>query len=182
MVELLIDRRLIRRADDPVSARLPMTPELAMVVAARQLPAVVAVCTLENGSADKAPQMYGLAEAGRPPQVMVSEVVFPAKHAAFGPLHHFSLVSPERAGRILALWAVAHDKTGFLRPKSRIVDVYRNRLGEALTRDRIIVGGSIGAVDVTRQRPGGGLEPALRCSTDELAVVVTAILEEPTVA
>jgi hypothetical protein len=182
MVDLLVDRGLIRRADDPASARLPMTAELAMIVAARQLPAVVVVCTLSDGSSDNMPRMYGLAEADRPPRVLVSEVVADAKRPAFGALHHFSLVSPARAGRILALWAGTPDKAGFLTRKAsaghRLIDVYRHRPGEQLSRDRIIVGATARALEVTRQRADGRPEPASHRTTDELASMVTAMLEE----
>jgi len=112
MVDFLIHRQLIRRPDDPGSTKLPMTAGLAMIVAARQMPAVVVVCTKADGGADQAPRMYGLAETGRSPRALVSEVVFPSKQEAFGPMHHFSLVSPERAGKILALWAAAQAKAG----------------------------------------------------------------------
>lgn len=183
MVDFLIDRQLIRRPEDPESTKLPMTAELAMIVAARQLPAVVVVCTEADGSADQAPRLYGLAEIGQAPRALVSEVVFPAKQPAFGPMHHFSLVSPERAGKILASWAAAREKTGFLnrRPKAshRVIDVYRHRSGEDLLRDRLQVDAAADKVELTRQRAGAAAEPPLRLNADELVGLVTALLLEP---
>jgi hypothetical protein len=183
MVDFLIHRQLIRRPDDPGSTKLPMTAELAMIVAARQMPAVVVVCTKAGGVADQAPRMYGLAETGQSPRAVVSEVVFPAKQPAFGPMHHFSLVSPERAGQILAKWAAAQEKTGFLsrkpRANSRVIDVYHHRSGEDLSKDRLEVDAAGDAIELTRQRPGGSPEPPLPLSTDELASLITGLLLEP---
>ncbi len=142
MVSFLLERKLIRQPE-PGSAELPMTPELGLVVAARQFPAVVAVCTLASGSADKSPRLYGLADGNQPPRVLVGEVTFPASQPAFGPMHHFSLLSPDRAGLVLADWAVAQTRGGLLTRKSRggprTVDLYRNRPGDQLTRDRVTV-------------------------------------------
>jgi len=183
MVDFLIHRQLVRRPDDPGSTKLPMTAELAVIVAARQLPAVVVVCTKAGGVADQAPRMYGLAETGQSPRAVVSEVIFPPKEEAFGPMHHFSLVSPERAGKILATWAAAQEKTGFLsrKPKAslRVIDVYHHRSGEDLTRDRLEVDAAGAALKLTRQRVGGEPEMRLQLSTDELTSLVTGLLLEP---
>jgi hypothetical protein len=183
MVDLLIHRQLVRRPDDPGSTRLPMTAELAMIVAARQLPAVVVVCAKPDGATDQAPRMYGLAETGQSPRAVVSEVVFPPKEEAFGPMHHFSLVSPARAGKILATWAAAQDKTGFLsrKPKAshRVIDVFHHRTGEDLTRTRLEVDTAGASVELTRQRAGGEPESPERLTADELASRVTGLLLEP---
>ena len=160
-----------------------MTPELAMIVAARQRPAVVVVCTTADGQADQAPRMYGLAQAGQSPRAVLSEVIFPPKEEAFGPMHHFSLLSPQRAGKILATWATAQEKTGFLsrKPKAshRVIDVYHHRTGEDLTRDRLEVDAAGATLELTRQRAGGAPEPALRLTVDELEGLVTKLLLEP---
>ncbi len=180
MTDFLADRQLIRRPSDPASDRFPMTAELAMIVAARQFPAVVAICTQADGSADNAPRMYGLAEAGQPTKVLVCEVVQPAKEPAFGPLHHFSLVSPERAGRLLALWAAVSGQPGLWRKRTRsgerIVDVYRSQA--ELSRDRVVVSAAAGGLAVIRQRAAGPAEPPQRASTEELGGRLTAMLRD----
>lgn len=182
MTDLLVDRELIRPPEDPAASTAPMTAELAMIVAARQMPAVVVVCTSADGAdgaAGDAPRMYGLAEGERPPRVLVSEIVSPARKPAFGPLHHFSLVSPQRAGRILALWAAAPAASAKVGAAERMIDVYRNRPGEGLTKDRVVVGAAAGVVEATRERPGSAPEPPSRCGPDELARLVTSVLLEP---
>jgi hypothetical protein len=200
MVDFLIDRKLVRRPDDSISpegrppappgagaknptTEMPMTAELAMIVAARQAPSVVVVCTRADGSADQAPRMYGLAEVGRSPRAVVSEVVFPAKQAAFGPMHHYSLASPERAGAILSKWAAAQDKSGLLsrkpKPSHRVIDVYRNRSGEELTRDRLKVSVTADAFELTRQRSAGAPEPPISVSAAELTDLLTTLMLEP---
>jgi hypothetical protein len=180
MVSFLIERELIR-APENGGATLPMTPELGLVVAARQFPAVVAVCTLASGSADKSPRLYGLANGDQPPRVLVAEITFPASQAAFGPMHHFSLLSPERAGRLLADWAIAQAKGGLLGRKSRsgprTIDLYRNRPGEQLTRDRVTVAlGDADSFQVARQGPDGKAGPASLTRRDELTAQLTAML------
>jgi hypothetical protein len=147
-----------------------------------QFPVVVAVCTLADGSAEQAPRMYGLAQADQPPRVVVSEVIFPARQPAFGPMHHFALVSLERAGKILATWAAARPKLGLLNRKTaaaqRTVAVYRHRPGAELTGDLVGVSAQAGPLEVSRQRPGCAPEPPLRAELDELADLVTAMLLE----
>lgn len=183
MVDFLVHRELVRRPDEPGSTSLPMTAGLAMVVAARQSPAVVVVCTNADGQADQAPRMYGLAQEGRSPRAVVSEVVFPPKEESFGPMHHFSLVSPERAGRILATWATAREKAGFLsrkpKPGLRVIDVYHHRTGEDLTRDRLVIDPAGATFELTRQRVDGAPEQPVRRSTDELSSLVISLLREP---
>jgi hypothetical protein len=173
MVDFLVHRQLIRTADGQDPASLPMTAELAMIVAARQRPAVVAVGTLADGLADQAPRMYGLAEGDQPPRVLVSEVIFPARQPAFGPMHHFSLVSPERAGRILATWAASPPGIA-----GRIIDVYQHRPGAELSRDRIVASALDGTLVVIRERPDRAPEPPQPMGTGELASLVTAMLVE----
>lgn len=181
MVDFLVHRQLIRIPDEPGSTSLPMTAELAMIVAARQRPAVVVVGKKEGGSTDQAPRMYGLAEIGRSPRAVVCEAVFPPKEEAFGPMHHFSLIGAERAGTILAAWATAKSSSGFLsrkpRESRRVIDVYHHRTGEDLTRTQLVVDAA--GVELTRQRAGGEPEPPERLSTDELASRVTGLLLEP---
>jgi len=183
MVDFLVHRELVRRPDEPGSTRLPMTAGLAMIVAARQMPTVVVVCTNAEGQTDQAPRMYGLAQAGQSPRAVVSEVVFPPKEEAFGPMHHFSLVSPERAGKILATWAIAREKTGFLsrkpKPSRRVIDVYHHRTGEDLTRDRLVVDPAGATCELTRQRVDGVPEQPVQRNTDELTGLVISLLMEP---
>ncbi|HET7014236.1 MAG TPA: DHH family phosphoesterase [Streptosporangiaceae bacterium] len=183
MVDFLIHRELIRRPDEPGSTSLPMTAGLAMIVAARQSPAVVVVCTNADGQADQAPRMYGLAQAGQSPRAVVSEVVFPPKQEAFGPMHHFSLVSPQWAGKILTAWATAQEKTGFLsrkpKPSRRVIDVYHHRTGEDLTRDRLVVDPASATCELTRQRADGAPEQPVQPNTEELADLVIGLLLEP---
>ena len=152
----------------------------SMIVAARQRPAVVVVGSLADGSADGAPRMYGLADAGQPPRALISDVTSPASQPAFGPLHHFSLMSPFRAGRVLALWATAPGKSGFLSRKkdqTKIIDLYHNRPGEQLTRDRLtVLPGESGQFQVSRQSPGTEPTMPVTHDLDQLADLLTAML------
>jgi hypothetical protein len=183
MADFMVHRQLIRLPDEPDSTEMPMTAELAMIVAARQRPAVVVACTKAEGSENQAPRMYGLAPTGESPRAVILEVVFPPKDDAFGPMHHFSLVGAERAGTILAAWAAAQAKTGFLsrKPKAShgVIDVYHRRSGEDLARTRLEVDAAGATVELTREPAGDEPEPPVRLTIDELASRLTGLLLEP---
>ena len=83
---------------------MPMTPELALIVAARQQPAVAAVAITTDGSAEGAPRTFGLAEREPPPpSVVVAEHISEKETKPFGRLHHFFLLSAQRAGHALEM-------------------------------------------------------------------------------
>ncbi len=90
---------------------------------------------------------------------------------------------PGRAGKILATWATAGERTGFLTRKPqaspRVIDGYHHRTGEDLARDRLEVEAAGVAIELTRQRAGGAAEPALALKADELEGMVTNLLLEP---
>lgn len=190
MLDFLADRGLLRRAgeigaaeDAPVdSPVMPMTPELALIVAARQQPAVVAVAITADGSAEGAPRMFGLAERERPPRAVVSEYISDKETKPFGRLHHFSLLSAQRAGHALATWATEQGGgRGLLgrrgKDRRRIVDFYRSQFGAPITRDRVIISpGSGGTHEVSRQRPDTMPEPPVASDREQLASMLTAML------
>lgn len=183
MIDLLADRGLLRRTADAGEAGLPMTPELALIVAARQAPAAVALATLADGSAEGAPRLFVLAEGERPPRVVVAEIVGDQPKGQFGRLHHFSLLSTARAGHALATWATGQRSGGLLRRRragqepARIIDVYRYLASEELERDRVTVSqDAAGGLEVARQRLGGTAAPATAGDLGELAGLLTAIL------
>jgi len=92
-----------RLAPEVDSAVMPMTPELALIVAARQQPAVAAVAITADGSAEGAPRTFGLAEREPPPRVVVAEHISEKETKPFGRLHHFFLLSAQRAGHALEM-------------------------------------------------------------------------------
>jgi hypothetical protein len=187
----LAERKLIRPADgEPLSAAgerpAPMTPALAVLVAARRYPAVVAVGTREDGSTNGTPWMYGLARGGEPPRAVVAEYVS-AKNTEFGPIHRFTLLSAERAGRFLAKWATeapvrrgGHGLRLLQRGRLRIVDFYRCRDGELRDRDRVTVTGSGSQQMVARQRPDAGTDPGPQVAYDleALSGLLTGMIRE----
>ncbi len=194
ILDLLTHRELLRPASGEHvdstpegKAQVPMAPDLAMIVAARQYPAVVAVAKEADGPSEGAPRMYGLAQDGQPTRALVGEFISARKTNTprlFGPLHVSSLMSPRHAGHVLAVWATAADsgRSGPWRrsrkDKSRIVDIYRHREGETLTCDRV----TIAAADaedqctVTRQRPGASPDPPAVCDQAGLASLLAGML------
>jgi hypothetical protein len=167
---------------EPNPARLPMTPPLALVIAARQAPAVIAVATAEDGSAEGAPRMYGLAAAGQPPRAVVAEIISDKANEPFGRLHHFALLSVSRGGHALATWAAEGSRgrlAGWRARKGpgRIVDIYRYNEDEELRRDHVEISpGSAGGHEVTLQSLGGEPRPATMLDTGEVASLLTKLL------
>jgi hypothetical protein len=163
--------------------RLLVSAALGMIVAARQNPEVVVIATESDGSVTGTPRMFGVGQAGGLPRAVVGEHVSGKVIRPFGPVHDFSLLSPDRAGHVLALWAT---RTGggagpgerAAGGQPRIVDVYAYTGGELASRDRATVSGSHGGHLVTRQQPGAGAEPGppFACDLAGLAGMLTGML------
>jgi hypothetical protein len=192
VLDFLAHRQLIRPAEAEQPAVpgerpvVPMTPALAMVIAARRYPAVVAVGTREDGSINGTPWMYGIAGTSGPLRAVVIEYRS-TKTTEFGPVHRFTLMSPERAGDFLARWATeAPVRRGgrglrlLQRARLRIVDFYRYREGELHDRDRVTVTGSGSQPMVTRHRPDTGAEtgPQVAYDLGALSGMLTGMLQE----
>jgi hypothetical protein len=163
--------------------RLLVSAALGMIVAARQNPEVVVIATESDGSVTGTPRMFGVGQAGGLPRAVVGEHVSGKVIRPFGPVHDFSLLSPDRAGHVLALWAT---RTGggagpgerAAGGQPRIVDVYAYTGGELASRDRATVSGSHGGHLVTRQQPGARAEPGppFACDLAGLAGMLTGML------
>jgi hypothetical protein len=159
-----------------------------MILAARQRPAVVALGVRPDGGTHDAPRVFGLSEHGQPPEVAVFETISANPGAEpgsrFGPLHHFSLLSVDRAARVLARWSTEASTgrrllSGLRGEPTRTIDLYRPGSGADLGPDRLIVeAGRGGRHPVSRQRPGGRPEPIGECGPDELTSRVTQMLAE----
>lgn len=190
--DLLRERSLVRPTDATweavVPARLPMTPALAMIVAARQGPSVVAVGIRADGSSNGTPRMFGLAYDGQPLRAVVGEYIADpmAKPygAVLGPEHKFSLLSPGRAGHVLAVWAATSGRrlgvrgrvSGSRSGRTRVISVFRHQDGQMQTCERVSVAGASEPFDVSRERTGAEPQLATPCTRDELARLLTQIL------
>ena len=206
VLDYLTDRGLLRPAGErelagerepagepgPAAAgqpgRLLVSAALGMIVAARQNPEVVVIATEFDGSVAGTPRMFGVGQAGALPRAVVGEYVSGKVIRPFGPVHDFSLLSPARAGHVLALWAT---RTGggagpgerAAGGQPRIVDVYAYSGGQLVSRDRATVSGSNDGHVVTRQQPGAGADPGppFACDLAGLAGMLTGMLalEQP---
>jgi hypothetical protein len=191
--DLLRERKLIGDANsdqgaagDP--ARLPMSPALAMVVAARQRPSVVAVGIRADGSTNGTPRMFGLATDGRPLRAVVGEYIGDPMPRPYGPVlgpqHKFSLLSAARAGHVLAVWAgnsgirpgVRGRMRGLGPGKTRVIDVFRYSRGQPPSPERVSVTGAGEPLEVSRQCQGTEPESPVPCTRDELARLLTDVL------
>jgi hypothetical protein len=199
VLQFLTDRGLLRPAGEREPdaepgltaagqpGRLLVSAALGMIVAARQNPEVVVIATESDGSVTGTPRMFGVGQAGGLPRAVVGEHVSGKVIRPFGPVHDFSLLSPDRAGHVLALWAT-HTGGGAgpgeraAGGQPRIVDVYAYTGGELASRDRATVSGSGDGHLVTRQ-PGADADPGppFACDLDGLAGMLTGMLalEQP---
>lgn len=199
VLQFLTDRGLLRSAGEREPdaepgltaagqpGRLLVSAALGMIVAARQNPEVVVIATEPDGSVTGTPRMFGVGQAGGLPRAVVGEHVSGKVIRPFGPVHDFSLLSPDRAGHVLALWAT---RTGggagpgerAAGGQPRIVDVYAYTGGELASRDRATVSGSGDGHLVTRQ-PGADADPGppFGCDLGGLAGMLTGMLalEQP---
>src|ERR1700729_3175550 len=206
VLDYLTDRGLLRPAGErelagerepagepgPATAgqpgRLLVSAALGMIVADRQNPEGVGVGPEFDGSVAGTPRMFGVGQAGALPRAVVGEHVSGKVIRPFGPVHDFSLLSPARAGHVLALWAT---RTGggagpgerAAGGQPRIVDVYAYSGGQLASRDRATVSGSNDGHVVTRQQPGAGADPGppFACALAGLAGLLTGMLalEQP---
>jgi hypothetical protein len=192
IADLLGERKLIGDTDPSqgadVPARLRMTPRLAMIVAARQRPSVVAIGIRADGSVNGTPRMFGLAWDGQPLRAVVGEYIGPPMPKPVGPVlgpeHKFSLLSGARAGHVLAVWASTSGTQMGVRGrisraqggKTRVIDVLRHQADQLHTGERVCVAGASEPFRLSRQRAGAEPEPAIPCTRDELARLLTEIL------
>jgi hypothetical protein len=148
---------------------LAMTPELSLIIAARQQPAVLAVGTVSGDARAGTPRMYGLGGPDGCPQAIVAEQVTSQATGLFGPLHKFVLLSPARAAETLATWACEPGQT-------REISIYHHREGQPLTCDTATVTDNAGTPAVTRRRSGALPGPPAQHDPAGLARLAAAML------
>jgi hypothetical protein len=198
IADLLGERKLIRNTDPSQGADVPallqMAPRLAMIIAARQRPSVVALGIRADGSVNGTPRMFGLAQDGQPLRAVIGEYIGQPMPKPVGPVlgpeHKFSLLSGARAGHVLAVWASTSGTRMGVRGrisraqggKTRVINVFRHQADRLLSPERVCVAGASEPFCVSRQRTGGEPEPAIEpdpaipCTRDELARLLTQIL------
>lgn len=184
VLEILVDRRLLdpppehEEESTANTVAMRVRPPLAIILAARQQPGFVAVCTVPDHKESGEPRMYGIVEDGKPVRAVVAEQVSDKKIGEFGQLHKFGLVSMAQAGKALASWArlptPPHRLTGYRPP--RIIDVYWHRESEPLTRERIAVRAGRKKLQIARWGIDGTEHPAVTCDRDELGKLLGDIL------
>lgn len=160
----LIRRKLMNRADaTPETGETPvarLAPPLALIMMTRAQPAFVIQCTA-NGRQRGAPRMYGIAEEGRGLRAVLVErasrdrigfgvseriTLSPdedeARSGDLNQLYQYLLLAPARAVGLLASWLTETDPRNG--PSPRVLDLYRHREAELITRARLTVGGRCG--------------------------------------
>ncbi len=161
-------RRLLRPlpADGNGDAAFAIQPKLGFILAARQRPAVLGVCSVPGQLRVGDLRMFVIADEMRLDPLVVLERTTARGLGAFGRIRQFVLATPEAAGGITADWVHESiwsdlDSAGL----PRCVDFYRHFEGAPLTAERFAVmpaedqlslthyqGGAVVAVDVLVDR------------------------------
>jgi len=110
--DFLVSRRLLRVAPVPSTSGdgsgmhqgLRIQPKLAFILAARQSPSFVGICSVPGVAQPSAPRLFGIADETRTTPTLLMEQVSERQVPAFGHIRDYGLLLPERAAKVLATW------------------------------------------------------------------------------
>jgi hypothetical protein len=169
----LVERRLLRLVEDGSTPEVAIRPKLGYILAARQRPSFIAVCSVPGTAQPSAPHLFGLSDESRSGQCMLAEQVTPRTVPVLGRIREYGLFLPRRAGTFVAGWAAGTLRLPGNENESVVVDLYdhppqaqEDRL--AVERMTIRHSSADGTLRVEHIRPGGGY--AQRGRLDEAAL------------
>lgn len=177
----LVERRLLRLVEDGSTPEVAIQPKLGYILAARQRPSFVAVCSVPGTAQPSAPHLFGLSDESRSEQCMLAEQVTPRTVPVLGRIREYGLFLPRRAGTFVAGWAAGTLRLPGNGNESVVVDLYDHppqarAQAQAQNQDdppaveRMTIRHSPadGTLRVEHIRPGGGY--AQRGRLDEAAL------------
>lgn len=102
----LLHRRLLRAVPDaPPSQSLRIQPKLGFILAARQYPSFLGLCSVPGTSQRSAPHLFGLSDASRAATpTLLMEQVSTRQLPTLGHIREYGLLRPHRAAKVLASW------------------------------------------------------------------------------
>ncbi|QMU72479.1 hypothetical protein [Streptacidiphilus sp. P02-A3a] len=102
----LLHRRLLRAVPDaPPSQSLRIQPKLGFILAARQHPSFLGLCSVPGTSQPSAPHLFGLSDASRAATpALLMEQVSARQLPGLGHVREYGLLRPHRAAKVLASW------------------------------------------------------------------------------
>ena len=153
----------------------------AVIVAARAAPRPLVTCQLPGRNAGFQPRFFGMTQARRGLRALVCELLTarpsgPGGRPEFGTVLRYALVSPARAGAMLASWAQTISPPGGLGGESPTVDIFSHDQQQRLRRDRFQLRPDGAMFEVTRTGRDGAPDPALRFDRMGLAQQLTSAL------
>lgn len=158
-LEFLAYRELIV----PVNSDVPAVPvpELGLVLTARSNPEPLVICQVPGIDAGRCPRFFGMTEEGNGLRVLVCEILTDRPPGSggqdtFGAMLSYTLVTPFRAGTMLAAWARA--VAGFAASEPPVVDIFAPGPDGRLAQDRYEVRRD-GGFDFEVRRPAAGRAP-----------------------
>jgi hypothetical protein len=140
-------RRLLRRADPTDGADKPefdIQPKLGLILAARQRPAFVGVCSVPGQLRVGDLRLFGLVDEVHPDPVVLLERSTERGLGAFGRIRQYALATPDAAAGVAVDWvreSVESDPGAGDAP--RLIELYRHEEGQSLTGERL----SLSSVD-----------------------------------
>ncbi|MFC1405400.1 MULTISPECIES: hypothetical protein [Streptacidiphilus] len=170
----LAERRLLRLVEDGCAPEVAIQPKLGYILAARQRPSFVAVCSVPGTAQPSAPHLFGLSDQSRSEQCLLAEQVTPRTVPVLGRIREYGLFLPRRAGNFVAGWAAGTLRLPGGGNESVVVDLYDHATqaqddGPTVERMTIRHSAADGTLRVEHVRPGGGYTQRGRLDQDALA-------------
>jgi hypothetical protein len=169
----------LRRQESP----LQVAAGAAVIVAARAAPRPLVICQLPGRDASYQPRFFGMTQARGGLRALVCEMLTerpsgPGGQPAFGMVLRYALVSPAKAGVMLASWAQTVSRPLGPTGEPPTVDIFSHDRQQRLRRDRFQLrlrpDGS--TFEVTRTGQDWAPDPALRFDRMGLAQQLTGAL------
>jgi hypothetical protein len=183
----LLHRRLLRGVPDrsaspsPDSAgtheELRIQPKLGLILAARQYPSFVGLCSVPGTGQLSAPHLFGLGDEARAAApTLLMEQVSARELPGLGHIREYGLLLPWRAAKVLASWMA-----GTLRDPANpacVLDVFDHSPDDQLHVERVTVraASSGDALRVEHIRPDGSYVQRSGLDEPALADLLTPVL------
>jgi hypothetical protein len=152
-----------------------------MIVAARTAPRPLVTCQLPGRDAGYQPRFFGMTQRRRGLRALVCELLTgrpsgPGGRPEFGTMIRYALVSPAKAGSMLASWAQTVSPPGSPGGEPPTVDIFSHDQQQRLRRDRFRLRPNGSAFEVTHTGQDGEPDPPLRFDRMGLAQQLTTAI------
>lgn len=177
--DFLVHRRLLRplAPDDRGGEQFAIQPKLGYILAARQQPGVLGVCSVPGQLRVGDLRMFVLVDETRPDPIVVLERTTARGLAAFGRIREYALATPEAAGCAAADWVrQSLDADPGAAGQPRTIDFYRHFEDEPLTAERFSLDTDDGRLTLTHLRDNAIVAENQPIEQRELAAQVALAL------